>query len=122
MSSIVPSVNSAFRLVKPLPKPEMEPVAIEPPTNPHGYTWRTYTESHIRQSLCLDIRKRNFLLTAIKRFDEELEVYGVLNSPQKYNHYIFLTKQKNIMIERLKKIKYKLDIHTDYQLYHKFKL
>ncbi len=121
MSSIVPSKDSAFRLVKPLPKPEMEKAIIQPPTNPHGYKWRTYTESHIRQTLRVDIQKRNFLLAALQRFNEELETYGLINSIQKYRHYIFLTQQREILVKHLKALDDKLDIHYDYQLYLKFK-
>ncbi len=121
MPGIVPSKNSAFRLVQSKVEPMMEKPIVKPPTNPHGYKWRIYTESHIRQSLRSDIQKRNFLLSSIQRFNEELESYGLINSMEKYKHYIFLTQQKDILLGHLKSLDDKLDIHLDYQLYQKFK-
>lgn len=123
MLGIIPSKNSAFRLCKPLPLSEMTPTKsiVVHPSNPHGYKWRTYTESHIRQTLRSDIQKRNFLLSAIERIEQELDTYGLINSIQTYKHYIFLQKQKEECIEHLKHIENKLDIHVDYQLYQKFK-
>ncbi len=121
MPGIVPSKNSAFRLVKPLPEPKMEKPITTPPTNPHGFAWRTYTESHIRQSLRTDLQKRNMLLAGLQRMDSKLSTYKVLNSVAKYKDYMFLLEQKKILEKNMKDLDHKFEIHRDYQLYTKFK-
>ncbi len=123
MPCIIPSKNSAFRLVKPLQEqpPVMEKPIVQPPTNPHGFKWRTYTESHMRRSLCSDVQKRNLLLSGIHLLDEELKTIKLIRSLPEYEHYIFLTEQKEALQKSLKTLEHKLDVHVDYIMYHKFK-
>jgi hypothetical protein len=125
MPGIIPSKHSAFRVCTPkTPKtkalPESHPAVkppTNPPTNPHGYRWRAYTESDIRQTLRYDIQKRNILRSAIQQFDKELKNYGLINTTPKYNRFILLQTKRELYIEHLKQVKHKVDIHADYQLY-----
>jgi hypothetical protein len=121
MPGIIPSKNSAFRLVKPLPEPEMEKPIVQPPTNPHGYKWRIYTESHMRRSLCSDVQKRNLLLSGVRRFEDELKSMKRIKSVPEYKHYMFLKEQRDVLKKHLTTVEQKMDVHVDYVLYHKFK-
>ncbi len=120
MPSIVPSKNSAFRLLRPLPEPTMEKPIVAPPTNPHGFAWRAYTESHIRTSLCSDLQKRNVLLGVLQQINDRLATFKVLNNISKYKEYITLLQQKEMIEKKLHALRHKFEIHKDYQLYTKF--
>lgn len=123
---VFPSKNSAFKPY--LPKIKVDQNTTKPvnktiinsvikKNNPHGYSWRAYTELEIRNSLKKDIICRNFLRSAIDRHNLELSELSKYTGKAAFESYQTI-KQSLIKIEgSLKQLEHKMTLHYDYQLY-----
>lgn len=123
---VFPSKNSAFKPYlpkiavgqnadKPIIKTIIKPVIKK--NNPHGYSWRAYTELEMRDSLKKDIIYRNFLRSAIDRHNLELSELAKYTGKAAFESYQTIKQSLIKTEESLKKVEHKMTLHYDYQLY-----
>ncbi len=123
-NKLLPSKNSAFKPYLPKINRDNQTQPNESKVdkvikkgNPHGYSWRVYTEAEMRDSLKKDVIYKNFLQSAINRHMLEMSELQKYSGKAAFESYMTIKDSLIKTQEKLKQIEHKMDLHRDYQLY-----